>query len=166
MPILALSAALTGCDGTVYVRDGVTDGDTFYLAPYALTEADPVLQSWVSYSLTRSACQLQNGGPNPARANSFDCELTARKRLLDFWGERRQADPGISDEYLDKLSQVRSAGYLEEYTLSYFGKKSWRVPENLDMGDFRHWRQKNLRGHKPMTRIIGSWNYAEDVKRE
>ena len=48
-----------------------------------------MLQSWVSYSLTRSACQLQIGGDNPARASSFDCELMARQHLVETWQEQR-----------------------------------------------------------------------------
>ncbi len=46
--------AVASCSAEVYLRDGVTDGDTFYVAERALTDADPALQSWVSYSLGRS----------------------------------------------------------------------------------------------------------------
>ena len=53
--------------GEIYTRDGVTDGDTFYLAPRAWADDDPVLQSWVAYSLMKSTCQLEIGGDNPAR---------------------------------------------------------------------------------------------------
>ena len=56
----------------IYTRDGVTDGDTFYLAPSAFTDDDPAFQSWVTYSLMKSTCQLEIGGENPARANSFE----------------------------------------------------------------------------------------------
>jgi hypothetical protein len=73
-----LCAVVHACSGQVYVKDSVTDGDTFFLAPVAMGNAAPVLQSWVRYSLMRSACQLEMGGPNPARATSFDCELKAR----------------------------------------------------------------------------------------
>ncbi len=72
--ILSIVLAVAACSGEVYLRDGVTDGDTFYLAERALSDTDPVLQSWVGYSLARSACQLLIGGDNPARESSFDCE--------------------------------------------------------------------------------------------
>ena len=75
--------AVASCSAEVYLRDGVTDGDTFYLAERALTDSDPALQSWVSYSLARSVCQLQIDGENPARASSFECEMMARHLLLD-----------------------------------------------------------------------------------
>lgn len=154
--------------GEVYLRDGVTDGDTFYLADSALHDDDPVLQSWVSYSLTRSACQLQIGGENPARASSFECEFTARRHLLESWREKRDLpemrDAGNPDhEYLDALSSVDEAGFLAEYVARYFDRKSWRLPENLRTQEFLEWRRVHLRGHRPQTRLIGSWNYAHKV---
>ena len=89
MPRLAaltlFTLVLVACSGEVYVRDGVTDGDTFYLSERALSDDDPGYQSWVTYSLAKSACQLQIGGDNPARANSFECELMSRRLLLDSW---------------------------------------------------------------------------------
>jgi hypothetical protein len=59
---LCLAAVLlVGCNPTIYVRDGVTDGDTFYLAPQAFTSGDPAVASWVRFSLTRTACKLEVG---------------------------------------------------------------------------------------------------------
>lgn len=153
----ATALALAGCSGEIYVRDGVTDGDTFYLAERALHDSDPVLQSWVSYSLTRSACQLRSGGENPARATSFECELSARQHLLETWIEIRGAS---GSDYLDQLWQVREAGYLDEYVWEFFRKSSWSAPAGLDRESFRDWRREHLRGHEPRTRLIGSWGYA------
>ena len=62
---------LCACNGDIYVRDGGTDGDTFYLAPTAHDDADPVVQSWVAYSLARSIGQLELGGDKPAGKSSF-----------------------------------------------------------------------------------------------
>lgn len=160
---LIVALLLSACNGEIYVRDGVTDGDTFYLPEHALHDSDPVLQSWVSYSLTRSACQLQMGGDNPARATSFECELTAREHLLETWAEHRVKNPGISDRYLDELMRVQSAGYLDEYVGRYFRKKTWRIPPSLERERFGAWRKLNLRRHEPETRIVGSWNYARNV---
>ena len=80
LPILLLTA----CNSEIYTRDGVTDGDTFYLAPRAYEEDDPVLQSWVAYSLIKSTCQLSVGGEIPARVSDYGCEFTARQHLLDI----------------------------------------------------------------------------------
>lgn len=161
--VVALASMLGGCNGEIYLRDGVTDGDTFYLADRALSDPDPVLQSWVRYSLARSTCQLQIGGVNPARASSFECELTARRQLLEAWAEYRLAAADIADRYLDSLGAVQNAGFLPEYVAHYHGRDSWRLPDTLDAEGFTRWRRANLRGHDPKTRLIGSWNYARNV---
>jgi hypothetical protein len=151
-----MAFAFAGCNTSIYVRDGVTDGDTFYLAPQALSDDDDVLQSWVTYSLIRSTCQLEVGGENPARVSTYDCELKARQSLLDSWQEKRQhADP-----YLDALLAVSEAGFLDEYVVCYFGTSSWEVPAEVDLASFRDWRRAKLRGHKSETRLIGSWGHG------
>jgi len=159
---LLVATALPVQGGEVYLRDGVTDGDTFYLSNVALTDDSPALQSWVSYSLTRSACQLQIGGDNPARASSFECELTARRHLLQTWREQGQ-EKAADDAYLDTLLLVEQAGFLDEYVAHYLGRKTWVLPDDLQTGAFDAWRRQYLRGHKPQTRLIGSWNYASKV---
>lgn len=159
---LPVAWALAGCNTEIYVRDGVTDGDRFYLAPTALTDDSPVLQSWVAYSLMKSTCQLELGGPNPARANSYGCELTARRHLVDAWVKNRTSYPDVQDSYLETLTDVRDAGYLEEYTVHYFARADWQVPVEVDSTAFQSWRRQHLRRHKPQTRLIGSWNYAHN----
>lgn len=161
--LLYLLVGICSCSSNVYLRDGVTDGDTFYLAQQALLDTDPVLQSWVSYSLTRSTCQLQLGGDNPARNSSFSCELTARRHLVESWNDQKATDGEPGDRYLDALSRTHAAGYLDEYVLRYFNRNSWTPPEGLEQAAFDHWRGENLRGHKAETRVVGSWNYAHDV---
>ena len=161
-PILLLIPALAS-GGEIYTRDGVTDGDTFYLAPAAFSNDDPAYQSWVAYSLMKSTCQLEIGGENPARASSFDCEFTARRHLITTWEEKRAVDPGISDRYLDALGEVHAAGFLGEYTARYHGRKQWALPEGLRVKEFRGWSKEHLRGHRAKTRIIGSWNYQRRV---
>ena len=159
----ALIVFFSACNGQVYLRDGVTDGDTFYLAEYVWTESDPALQSWVSYSLARSTCQLQIGGDNPARASSFECELTARRLLLQTWSEKPARTAESENEYLDDLAKVQTAGYLEEYVARFLEKKHWAIPDDLETRAFRRWQRKHLQDHKPETRIIGSWNYSRNV---
>lgn len=162
---LAVPLLLAGCNNEIYLRDGLTDGDTFYLAPVASIDADPALQSWVAYSLTRSVCQLELGGDNPARQNSYDCEFRARKLLLDAWLEQRSANPGLADDYLDQLLAVREAGYLGAYTAYFFRRGDWQVPAAIDANAFDQWRRRHLRGHRPQTRIIGYWDYKDKVAR-
>lgn len=156
---LPLWLLLAACNSEIYTRDGVTDGDAFYLAPRAVQDDDPVLQSWVAYSLMKSTCQLDIGGEVPARVSDYGCELTARQHLLDTWEEQRAAHTGAVDPYLDALVEVRDAGFIGEYTVSYFGRREWQVPIEVRLEDFRDWQRANLRGHKPQTRLIGSWGY-------
>lgn len=152
-------ALLAGCNTSIYTKDGVTDGDTFYLAPRAYSDDDPALQSWVAYSLIKSTCQLELGGDNPARNSDYGCEFTARQHLVDTWLEQRAAHPGAADDYLDALLRVREAGYLDEYTVYHFGRRHWQVPAEVRVADFRRWQRRHLPRHRPQTRLVGSWNY-------
>jgi len=156
---LLLLLPLVAGGSEIYTRDGVTDGDTFYLSPSAFTNNDPAFQSWVTYSLMKSTCQLEIGGENPARASSFDCEFKARSHLVNAWQEKLLQNSSITDEYLDALSEVQEAGFLGEYTVRFFSKKHWQLPEGLRVDAFQVWRKTNLRRHQPQTRIIGSWNF-------
>jgi hypothetical protein len=160
---IAVLLLLTACNSDLYVRDGVTDGDTFYLSQQAMFDPDPALQSWTAYSLVKSACQLEIGGRNPARASSYDCEIKARRHLLDTWFEKQSAVPGFRDDYLETLAVVDDAGHLDEYVVYYFGNADWTTPDELDMQAFGEWQERNLRNHKASTRIVGSWNYRERV---
>ncbi len=157
--LIAGLLGLAACNHSVYTKDGVTDGDTFYLAPRAWADDDPALQSWVAYSLVKSACQLELGGQNPARNSDYGCELTAREHLLDTWVEQRAEHAHARDAYLDTLLRVRKAGFLDEYTVAYFGRSDWTVPAEVQGARFERWRRVHLDGHAPETRIIGSWNY-------
>ena len=160
--LFALSAG--ACNTAVFVVDGVTDGDTFHLAERAMTNDDPVLQSWVAYSLAKSVCQLDVGGENPARVSTYGCEYTARSTLVDTWREHRAESALLSDPYLDDLIVVSDAGYLDEYVVHYFGRRQWQVPAEVDSASFRNWRRQHLRGHRKETRIIGSWSYRPPMR--
>lgn len=163
LPLICL--LLASCDHGLYTRDGVTDGDSFYLAPSAFSNDDPAYQSWVTYSLMKSTCQLKLGGDNPARASSFECEFRSRKHLANAWEEKLTADHSISDDYLDHLTTVQQAGFLAEYTVHFHGRPDWALPPGLRLAEFQQWRREHLRGHRPMTRVTGSWNYQRKVMR-
>lgn len=161
-----IALLLAACQSGIYVRDGVTDGDTFFLAPVAHSSDDPVIASWVRYSLIRSSCQLQFESPNPARVSRYDCELKARRHLVDAWLESRWRDSAEDTAYLDTLATVSAAGFLEEYTAHYLGKRGWRLPADIDLRAFAGWRRIHLRSHRPETRLIGYWGYRNPVDGE
>ena len=77
-----------------------------------------------------------------------------------------QAPGETEDTYLDRLQSVAAAGYLGEYVAWYYGESSWELPDTLDLRGFRSWRKKNLRGHRPQTRITGSWGYSGQLAHE
>lgn len=158
---VALCLVLCACNPAIYVRDGVTDGDTFYLSQEAMQGGDAVLQSWVVYSLARAACQLEVGAEIPSRASTFPCESLARRLLAESWADERLADPSLGDAYLDALVGVHAAGYLPEYVVTYFGRDEWVLPADLDLEGFKTWRREHLGGHKPVTHITGFWGWGE-----
>ncbi|MEM8984690.1 MAG: hypothetical protein AAGC71_16890 [Pseudomonadota bacterium] len=161
--LLALAVGLGACDRRIYVVDGVTDGDTFYLAEYAYFDDDPALQAWMAYSLDLAACQLLIGGPNPARNSSFACELSARESLVDEWRDQVANDGTAEDPYLDALLDVEEADWLPEYVAVELGRRGWVVPEDLKIDGYRDWREGNLTGHRVERRLIGSWNFRDEV---
>ena len=160
---MLLLAAMAGCNGDIYLRDGVTNGDQFSVTPSAIMDPDPVTQSWIRYSLSKSVCQLGIDTDNPARATSFDCELTARRQLAEAWTEKTTLLPELEDRYLDDLARVADAGYLEEYVADSFGERDWSLPDELDMDAYRNWRRSDFRSHRPETRIVGYWSYRASV---
>jgi hypothetical protein len=83
--------------------------------------------------------------------------------MLETWQEKKIFDPTPEDAYLDALSTVQDAGYLDEYVVRYLGKSHWSVPGDLEDKAFRQWAAAKLPRHRPETRIIGSWNYARKV---
>jgi hypothetical protein len=122
---------------------------------------DPVLQSWVVYSLARAACQLEVGAEIPSRVSTFACESTARRLLAESWADEQLAVPALRDAYLDALVEVHRAGFLPEYVVTYFGRTEWVLPADLDVTGFRDWRREHLAGHRAVTRITGSWSFTQ-----
>ena len=83
----------------------------------------------------------------------------ARQHLLDTWQTQRAEHAEANDPYLDTLLRVRDAGFLDEYTVHYFGRSDWQVPAEVRLDEFRRWQRDNIPRHRPQMRIIGSWNY-------
>ncbi len=156
LAVLALTLVTAGCEPGIYVRDGVTDGNVFYILPRTLEDPDPVNQSWVAYSIARTSCELEMGGPVPSRNTAFACELFARQLLLDTWASYRLIDD-VTDDYLDLLAGVQAEGFLDEYVWHYLRRRAWQAPAELEHKRFDRWRREALAGHEPVTDLRGAW---------
>ena len=162
--LLSLVLALTACSGEIYLRDGVTDGDTFYLARRATADPDPVLQSWVSYSLTISACQLQSGSPNPARATSFDCELSATAQpVVDLAGEKSARSGSWPMPILTISTSLKPQVFCASTSPAVSSAATGRSRRTSTSGPIAAGRGNTCAATEPETHITGSWNYARRV---
>lgn len=81
-----------GCGVQVYDFGGGGRGTQFHVPAKAAMNPDPVVQSWIAYSLAKSTCQLQIGGELPSENSSFKCELRPREVLVKRWATRNQVD--------------------------------------------------------------------------
>ena len=93
---------------------------------------------------------------NPGEATyrySFPEEVAARDGCARIWLEMKAKDSRVN-RYLDDLVTVHQAGFLREYTWTYFRDGSWSEPEGLRLAQFDQWRQVNLRGHELETKAI------------
>ena len=115
---------LSGCALQIYNLGGSGRGKDFYLPAGAAMNPDPVVQSWIAYSLSRSTCQLEMGGESPSTNSSFECELRSRRVLLDRWMGRE--DTTVRDAYLDLLVRIRAEQLLGDYVWVYLRPRSWR----------------------------------------
>lgn len=155
---LALCLTTVGCGVQVYDWGGEGRGQAFHVPAGAAMNKSPIVQSWVAYSLARSACKLEMGGDEPSRNDSFECEFRPRRVLAKRWA--RGGDSRETDEYLDLVERIRQDGLLEEYVWHYFRRPGWVEPEGLETRRFEDFRQAELRWHRPRTRIIGYWSKA------
>lgn len=155
--LAALAALLlVGCGGVqVYNFGGEGRGQSFHVPAKAAMNESAVVQSWIAYSLSRSACKLEMGGAVPSANESFECELRPRRVLARRWAER--IDSPDTDAYLDEMAEVASQGLLAEYVWHYFGRREWERPRDLEMDRFEAFRRAELGWHRPRTRLIGYW---------
>lgn len=123
--------------------------------PQALSEGSLVVGAWVLYGATRVRLyEARLGRFRNQSGDDFALELGARAALADFWAaERHQADK--ANAYLDLLVDLRQAGHLDEYVISFFGRPGWTVPGDalaeIDLAAFEGWGRTRLANHQPVT---------------
>ena len=113
------------------------------------------MAAWLAYAGSRSLwIDKKFSQFNPGATSyqyTFAEEVAARQACAAVWRHLREKD-GLSDRYLDELVAVVTAGFIREYTWTFFRVAGWSVPEGLKIKDFDDWRQRHLKSHKPETR--------------
>lgn len=74
-------------------------------------------------------------------------EVAARALLADRWKELR-AERQLHDAYLDRLLEVRDAGFIGEYVLAFLARPGWTVSgselSRLNFAAFKTWAASHL----------------------
>jgi tetratricopeptide (TPR) repeat protein len=84
-------------------------------------------------------------------------EASARALLADRWKELR-AEKQLHDPYLDRLAEVRDAGFIGEYVLAYLARPGWTVSGDelarLNAAAFKTWAATHLaKDHRALTAV-------------
>jgi tetratricopeptide (TPR) repeat protein len=108
---------------------------------------------WSVYGLA-----LADAAEKVGRAD-YAGEASARALLADRWKELRaqtQLDKQLHDPYLDRLVEVRDAGFIGEYVLAYLARPGWTVSGDelarLNAAAFKAWAATHLpKDHRALT---------------
>ena len=111
--------------------------------------------AWLAYGMAKVAIlQGKFSGVTASSSSDYGIELAARKTMVDVWREW-QAKAGDRDTYLDKLSEVEKAGFLQEYVIFYFARPGWNLPQTVfaqvDWNGFVRYAKTNLQDHRGET---------------
>jgi hypothetical protein len=112
--------------------------------------------AWLYYAGSRSLwVDKKFWEKNPGAAQyqyTFAEEVEARQSCAAVWRHMRESQRAKPEAYLDQLAAVANAGFIPEYTWTYFRDPSWAQPPDLRLSEFGVWRKTNLTDHKPETR--------------
>ena len=108
---------------------------------------------WSVYGLA-----LADAAEKSGRAD-YAGEVSARALLADRWKELRaekQLEKQLHDPYLDRLAEVRDAGFIGEYVLAYLARPGWTVSGDelarLNAPAFKTWAASHLpKDHRAIT---------------
>jgi tetratricopeptide (TPR) repeat protein len=86
-------------------------------------------------------------------------EVSARALLADRWKELRaekQLEKQLHDPYLDRLAEVREAGFIGEYVLAFLARPGWTLSGDelarLNAAAFKTWAATHLpKDHRAVT---------------
>jgi tetratricopeptide (TPR) repeat protein len=150
-------AALAGCghtttgptaSGTPSPAAASVGGDSQIIVSADVGSPD-LIALWSVYGMA-----LADAAEKIGRAD-YAGEASARALLADRWKELR-AEKQLHDPYLDRLAEVRDAGFIGEYVLAYLAHPGWTVSGDelarLNGAAFKAWAAAHLpKEHRAVT---------------
>jgi tetratricopeptide (TPR) repeat protein len=133
-----------------------TSQNTTYLDESVLKGPGGTLTAWITYGIARHMYRddeyFKINSRSTAYQYTFAEEVFARKLMACVWPTIKKDNPGIVDNYLDKLADIMNAGFLPEYVWSYLWVAEWGTPPvSLKLKEFSEWKEVHLKGHHVET---------------
>jgi tetratricopeptide (TPR) repeat protein len=144
-----------GCAHQTPPPTAPTDRAIVTVGPEAVAQGEAALAAWIAYGAARAKLFDERIGHfHNQSGDDYALELGARAVLADVWAEKRQMQ---TNPYLDLLLDVRRAGFLEEYVVTYFAKPGWTIPgdalSELTLAEFGRWGKTRLANHQAQTLV-------------
>ncbi len=151
-------AALAGCGHTTVgptpvgtpsspaTASGAGDGQIVVSADLGSPD---LIALWSVYGVA-----LADAAEKAGRAD-YAGEVSARALLADRWKDLR-GEKQLHDAYLDRLVEVRDAGFIGEYVLAFLARPGWTVSGDelarLNVVAFKTWAASHLpKDHRAVT---------------
>jgi hypothetical protein len=127
------------------------------VGPEAVAQGQQGLAAWILYGAARAKVfESRLGKFHNQSGDDFALELGGRAAMAEYWGDER-AKGAKANPYLDLLVDLRQAGHLDEYIVTFFAKPGWTIPgdalADFDLGAFAGWASNRLDGHQPVTLV-------------
>jgi tetratricopeptide (TPR) repeat protein len=158
LTITLAAAALAGCGHTTVGPSPPSPaaapgaGDSQIVVSADLGSPD-LIALWSLYGVA-----LADAAEKAGRAD-YAAEVSARALLADRWKELRaekRLEKQLHDPYLDRLVEVRDAGFIGEYVLAFLARPGWTVSGDelarLNAAAFKSWAASHLpKDHRAVT---------------
>jgi tetratricopeptide (TPR) repeat protein len=142
-------------------------GVTISMSPELKHMDSNVSAAWMSYGMKKALWRTQTFfEKNPGDSTyvfTLAEEVDCRKSLADIWIDMRSKS-GSHDKYLDELTSVVQAGFINEYVWKYLRQSSWTTPTELREEAFESLLRDNLVDHNCIT--LSTASSTEDTKYE
>src|SRR6185436_1930222 len=155
-------ALLALCPSCATSRNGsgpetAPDRAVVTVGPQAVAQGEQGLAAWILYGAAKAKVfEARLGKLHNQSGDDYALEMSGRSAMAEYWASQRgKADK--PNPYLDLLVELRDAGHLDEYVVTFFAKPGWTVPAaalaEFDLGGFTGWAGKRLDGHQPLTLV-------------